>query len=419
MPDERKDHQNQADNDQLEREALLREQERLSRKQAIKAAEEDEDYQRKQVARIQWWGALLKTISFRIGSLIKNSFKVAGHEIVKLSMAIPPVNAFVTGVFLMVDLAEAIFLSKEARDVRAVKAITATISTGFVIAAAVMLLHPLTFPLASVFSTLAMGVSTVRDGYYWYKSSQALAAKEEEFAEAKQNYESEKAEYDYAKIQYDRGELSPQLMDQHRKQLNSSIANCNAKSEEVSKKTAENSEKMRNFFFTGLSFIGMGLITLAGVAVAGFILANPVALGVVGLVVLAVATGLAIKNRIAPPQPESVEMVALVEKVDAEKPENAGKILDNTLDHQHAHKKENALEVSSEKNIVSELTDTREEAKEMLINDIKSLHEDYFSPPSSDTSKSGVPKVTLVNVTREEKKDEDSESEGVHFKKSN
>ncbi len=192
-----------------------------------------EEAKRKRVANILEAGGIAK-LFFRIASVITGALKVAHDAIGAISQIIPPLNAAVTGMITIVELIEAIFLSRESRGSKGVKVATSTIGSGLSIYAAVLTLNPVTAPLGAALLAASMTVTVLRDVFYVIKLSQDID--------------------------------DPQKLD----------------------KLAENikafQERKRSLFSNSLALAGTIFMAVMASAVVGALVMNPVGIGVIGTI---------------------------------------------------------------------------------------------------------------------------------------
>lgn len=187
-----------------------------------------------------------------LASGVKSIFALLGKPI-GLVTAIPIVQTVINGFYAILDLVEAIFLSKETRATKAIKGINAVTSTGLGIASLVLSLNPATAPIGATLSLIAASISVVNSAYEYYAANVKLTEAEEVL---------KKAETEHAK---------PEQIAIYKKD----VEKCNL----------EVQNKFNNLLMNSLSLICGICLVLAGVAVATGLF-SPIGIGILGAVLL-------------------------------------------------------------------------------------------------------------------------------------
>ena len=325
----RHDHERSQRQVRLEQEENEKLDAEIRAKKAKKAA--DLEYQQKQIAALQNASTSYK-LFYRTWSIVNNITKLIGHSLGIALKVIPPLNALVNGIILVIDLVEAIFLSEETRNRRAVKIINSVTGTGLTIAAAILLFNPATAPLGAVLSASAIGLGTLKEGFYWYKARNDLQQARLKLKQEKHQLQHEM--HDFVKNhchdeiqqiknlnikirELESTELHPILsldLDVLKQKKQAIIHRINytlnnqdnilawrrkirrSKNNVIQLRKARD-DKRKNFFFNLISFVGMTALAVSGTLVAAAVLTNPIALGVIGVSLLGVATAAAISNK--------------------------------------------------------------------------------------------------------------------------
>jgi hypothetical protein len=112
--------------------AALEEELRTSRQKAAEALE----WQARQAQQIQNAAGNYR-LFYRTWAVTASAIQLAGTTIGTVVSYIPFVNAIFNGLFFVIDMVEAIFISQETRNRRFVKAFNSTIGTGLTVASVV------------------------------------------------------------------------------------------------------------------------------------------------------------------------------------------------------------------------------------------------------------------------------------------
>jgi hypothetical protein len=316
------------------RSAAIEEQEAMAQIAAEDAAKrklaEDEAYQQQQAKQVQKVG-LYYNFFYRLASITTNTLELAGQSIGFIGKILPPLNALVTGMLFIVDLVEALFISRETRNRRAMKITNSIVATGLSTAALVLSFNPATAPLGLTLSAGAMAMSATKDAFFWYKARRDLRNATQTLTAASQQLRHDTHEYVLAKHEPDLvrvkafnaeiGQLTKkgltletksrytQLIQQKSQvmatintalQSHEPLALQRKKVNELAAKVEvlriERNQKRRSFFSNALSCLGVCLLAVSAMAVAAAVLTNPIGLSIAATTLLGIATAVAIKN---------------------------------------------------------------------------------------------------------------------------
>jgi hypothetical protein len=350
--------------------AALDEQLRASRKKAA----EDIEWQAKQTGQIQNVAGSY-SLFYRTWAVTTSAIQLAGTAIGAAASYIPFINAIFNGLFFVVDMVEAIFISQETRNRRFVKALNSTIGTGLTIASVVLSLNPATAPLGLALSATAIGIATAKEAFFWYKASKDLRTAKEKLATAKQKVADDISEFvehnhkddikQVREINYKinhirehqvsilptvQAELNTLRQQRHDVvvKINKSVhdqedilaarTQINELKEKVNECRIYRNEKKKGFFTNLASFVGVALLAVAAVTVAAALLSNPFGLAIAGVAILGVATVVAIRNKFFPHKPKMEEVVADLPAATSEsQAEDNALHHDLHLDHPHSY----------------------------------------------------------------------------------
>jgi hypothetical protein len=348
--------------------AALDEQLRVSKKKAA----EDLEWQVKQTAQIQN-AAGNYGLFYRAWAVLTGAIRLAGVTIGTAALYIPFINAIFNGLFFVVDMVEAIFISQETRNRRFVKAFNATIGMGLTIASVVLSLNPATAPLGLVLTATAIGISTAKEAFFWYKGTKDLRIAKEKLSAAKQKVRDDMSEFiehnhkedikqvreinhqiDYIRkhqvsiLPAVQAELSALRQQRHAVvvKINKSVhdqghilttrTQINVLKENVNERRIYRNERKKGFFGNLASFVGVTLLAIAAVTVAAGLISNPFGLAVAGVAILGVATAVAIRNKFFPHKPKMEEIISDSTLAASEQPE-VDDLLHHDLDLEHSH----------------------------------------------------------------------------------
>ncbi|MEO8401453.1 MAG: hypothetical protein ABI597_06595 [Gammaproteobacteria bacterium] len=360
------------------------------------ARKESDEYIKKQITQTQEVNVQVKWF-FRLGSVITNAIKVAGDAIGIVGKIIPPLNALITGMFTIVDLVEAIFISQETRQRRGVKIFTSIMGSGLTIAAAVLTFNPLTAPLGAALSAGAMFVATIKEAYFWYNAKidldnakKNLVVSSEELANFTTSHPTDKAGIN---------------------KLKNTISVHKAA---VYKARITRNEKRRAFAYNALSFVGMTLLAVTAFALAGAILANPIGLGIAGVSLLAVAVVGGAYNTYKKRKSAKAGMPQSIEPSNQLANENKQDV-DHSLSHHNEHGMANIIGSLAEGKVETHALsgDNLKKAKKLAKNVVAALAAENVD--DNKQKKNVVTPVAAVNNHKDEKSDDDDEGEKFKF----
>jgi membrane protein implicated in regulation of membrane protease activity len=386
--------QKQEENEERERFALDEELRIARQKRA-----EDDAWQVKQAAQIQNAGALYK-LFYRIGSTVTGAIKVAGATIGEAAKILPPLNALITGMLFIIDLVEAVFISKETRNRRAIKIANSVIGTGLSIAAVVLSFNPATSPLGIALSAGAMAIASAKDAVFWYKASRDLRKAKKALAIEKNKLNGEIS--DFVRTQHhddiikfrdlnhaitemnnksvlstdERSQLA--LLKQNKNALTFKInhsvnsredvvlarQNIRALSITVKESRVDRNQKRKSFLSNFVSFLGTALLAVSAFVVTAAVISNPIGLGIAGVALLGIATAVAIKNRFFPSK---------------EKAASVAPILNHEENHEHIE------HVADTEHIVHQLAHgSREVERQTLASNLASSYDGLWQKPAPE-----------------------------------
>lgn len=326
---------------------------------------------KKHTAKIQSAGVWYRLFS-NILKVVTTSLKIAHDSIGVAASLIPPVNAVISGMFATIDLVEALFISEETKNRRAVKGVTATISIGLTITSTIMVLNPATAPIGAALLAGAMLVSTLKEGFFWYKTNKDVRRAKAALAVAKMNSPADEKQIT---------------------ELTEKVKSCRA---------IRNSRR-QSFFYNALSLIGTILLAISAFALVGSIVANPFTLGVLGLVAIGIATVASVRNKI---KSGKVVTIQEAEKL-AEKIPTTPKPIIKQEDTQHI-----VDELITKKSSIPQ-ADIKTAEKKALLSIRSQLHE---SEPTPSTRVNSTPpeKKHSPGPSSKKPEEDDSESESNH-----
>lgn len=303
---------------------------------------------------------LIYSSLYRIWRIPANILSLAGESLGKVAQIFPPLNAVMIGLLCAIDLVEAIFLSKETRNRRVVKAVNNASCTALTITATVLILNPATAPLGAALSAVAMVFAVGNDAFFWYKARRDLRIATKQSLMVKAELDSRvqdllnnqyKADVDQIKDINHRIEKleknTPQLFsDVHarllalRQEKNNLILKLDDAinrdeivilkrqsliriNDRVQQLTVENAKRKADLTSNTFSLLGAVLLTVFAFATAAVLLSNPIGLGITGVVLLSIGTVVAIKSKYfskklekenEPKKVEAVEAIPLLEQ---------------------------------------------------------------------------------------------------------
>lgn len=323
------------------------EQQRKALDDALAAKKKEEQDIADQKKQIETVGKVVGTYSMFSG-LWGVASGVAGlinHSVGILASLIPPLNTVIRGFTSILEAVEALFLSDETLNRRAVRAANALTGNVLSIAALALAANPATAPLGGVLSLTAMTLSTAKEAFFWYKTNKDLRKADKELLKAREQLNSEidnalrqesiKVLIEKYKsinthlnwlIQNTPDDPSSISQTTHEKQQvvkniedivnqNKSVVSYRANVDTFNKISYEKREirnqKRSAFFYSLLSTVGMVCVVLAAFATIGALAANPVTLGIVGVSLFGLTTAGMIKNRLFPGKKEEPKAVSL------------------------------------------------------------------------------------------------------------
>lgn len=397
MPDQNDEKNSLLTNEQLARQRREQKEDedyRMALDEEIRRRKESDEYTKKQISKAQDANMQVKWF-FRLGSVITNSIKVAGDAIGIAGKIIPPLNALITGMFTIVELVEAIFISQETRQRRGVKIFTSIMGTGLTTAAAVLTFNPLTAPLGAALSAGAMFVATIKEAYFWYNTKIDLDNAKKDLLVARDELANFTTANPTDKAGIDK--------------LKNMIS---VKKAAVYKARITRNEKRRAFAYNALSFVAMTLLAVTAFALAGAILANPIGLGIAGVSLLAVAVVGGAYNVYKKRKLAKAGVPLSITDSDELSNEHKHDV-DHTLSHRNEHGMANIIGSLVEGKVETHaLTgDDLKKAKKMAKDVVDAVH----GIGENKQKKNVVPKVAAVNDHKDEKSDDDDEGERFKF----
>ncbi len=316
--------------------------------EAKQQALEDIAYQKEQLEKLEKANTFYR-LAYKSWSVIKDILTLLHDTVGKLATILPPLNAFIKGTFFVIELVEAIFISKEVRNTKTVKIINSAIGTGLTIAGTILIFNPVTAPLGAMLFAGAMFIATITDGFFWYKASKNLKTTKAELAHVKHDINHHIHEFLESHCKEEIKQVSDlhhqiDALEKHEinltpndrikleslKQSKATLINKinysvnsqeniltlrqkfkNLNNNIVTERKIRN-EKRKNFFLSAASFIGTALLAISAVLVAAAVLSNPISLGIAGTVILGITTFVAVKSKYFPAKPAIEKSVAIV-----------------------------------------------------------------------------------------------------------
>lgn len=184
-----------------------------------------------------------------IKGVIWQSVQLAGSAILFGANIFPPLGCAIRGFLTILQAIEIVAYGKEALEIKALIAMNSAIALSVSIASFVLALNPATALTGLALIAASTAVNTIKEGFLWYRYNKDLAAAFKNTTE-----------------------IIPEI-------------------------TAKRDKAKKSCFYSALSCLGSGLALLSALAVAGAIVANPLALGIVGLGIATFLTYSGIKDR--------------------------------------------------------------------------------------------------------------------------
>lgn len=392
------------------------EQERLTQEIEDKTykdkTQEELIYQQKQMEKVRKGAGFYRNVYYGAWDFLTNLSQNLSFSLSTTTKIIPPLNALLSGMLYAIELIEAIFISREAMKSRLIQGTNALLSVGLSIAAVVLTLNPATFVIGICMSAGAMGISTIKEGYFWYEASKDLRKEKNNKSVLKQKIDDEihthlKSRHanDIAEVkklnsqiigfENDKSNSISVIREQtqvwknqktalirkidlsvnQNKSISSMRNNMRTLDDSIKIKTEKRNEKRKSFFKSMVSFIGTALIALSVIAVVAAVL-NPVGLGIAGVALLGLVTASAIKDKMFPPKPKP-KIVPI------------SHLLNETTHHLH---------ISDTENIIHKLSLTNHiEEKVILKNNVQfynALDKENIPKVASQDSPEVIPTIT-------------------------
>lgn len=216
-----------------------------------KKEEEAREYHSKQLEQIKnvrenydLFEAVRYTLA-QIGEFIGRTIKITGQ-------IFPPLYAVISGFGAILDIIEAVFISKEKLNRRMIVMTNSIISSSAGIASFILAFNPATAPLGAVLLAASSAVAAIKESIFWYKSSRDLRAAKNE----------------------------PNDSTSHK--------------EKIARLESERDSARKNFFYSLLSSVSTILATIVAFAVVGALTIHPVGLLAIGITAVVIAGGLTI-----------------------------------------------------------------------------------------------------------------------------
>jgi hypothetical protein len=342
--------------DETERKARELAEEELRKKHS------NYEYDKLQIATILEKTGLIKLL-LAANSVTMSSLRLAGETLGFISKLFPPIGAIMTGMVTIVELVEALCISKENLKRRAVQAFTSVISLSLTVTAVILAFNPATAAVGATLSAGAMLVATIKNGFLFNnarKDHNAIAAKLAEKNEQLKN---------------------PETSTDRKEQLNLEIYHLTVKMEKSREIYIQKGIALAS---SAISLIGTVILAVAAFATIGAIAANPITLGIVGVVCL------------------GFTLVGSVYSIYRKQQQKNKPVIPSP-----AHAEHNK-HVSDTLGLLDKLD--HEKTKELAQNIYNDLHKD--DQPIA-TKKTSAKKALYQNAAKNSEQDDDSEDESV------
>lgn len=199
-------------------------------------------------SRSKWFFRFISGTSY-ILKLAAHSYEITKDFAIVAKDLVPPLSAAFYGFLITLEIIEALFFSRETLNRRAFKIGNSICALGLTIASGVIMTANL--PLGAALAAGAMAVSSIKEGFFWYKASKDLTIAKKNLLESNSN----------------------RVSSQKINELTAEVNRCRQ----------VRNEKRRLFINNALSCVAMTLVALTAFAVAGAILVNPITLGIAAI----------------------------------------------------------------------------------------------------------------------------------------
>jgi hypothetical protein len=271
-------------------------------------------FHKQQLEKISYWSAMYGVI-YKAWKTFYELMRTIGQSLGVMVSIIPPINAVVKGMISFVELIEAVFISTETLNRRTVKSLNAIASAGLTIAALVLTANPVTAFLGAILLIAAIGLTTIKDAFFWYKTSRdvrrakALNQEIHQFIETScsndlsnikridsQIHELEREQNTQDQIEDMKVKRSIYIRNIDTK-VNSNFSQKKIINYNLNKLLIDRDTARKNFIVNGMTLIGMALFTVVAFTAVSTLLINPIVLTSIGIALLGVATIIAVKNK--------------------------------------------------------------------------------------------------------------------------